>query len=120
MLFEPISIAGIDLKNRIVRSATFEKRADDDGFVTESLIDLYVELSKGGAGLIITGNALVHVTGRSAPQMLCIHNDFYTAKLKRLTEAVHKKWRKGDDSAGPRWEAMFPCAHRHGAAYCAF
>ncbi|MCL0046870.1 NADH:flavin oxidoreductase [Thermodesulfovibrionales bacterium] len=90
MLFEPISIAGIDLKNRIVRSATFEKRADDDGFVTESLIDLYVELSKGGAGLIITGNALVHVTGRSAPQMLCIHNDFYTAKLKRLAEAVHK------------------------------
>ncbi|TAN41285.1 MAG: NADH:flavin oxidoreductase [Nitrospirae bacterium] len=91
MLFEPFTFAGMELRNRIVRSATYEKRADVDGFVTEELITLYRNLAKGGAGLIITGNALVHVSGRSVPQAICIHNDFYIDKLKKLTEAVHKK-----------------------------
>lgn len=90
MLFEPFSFAKIELKNRMVRSATYEKRADVDGFVTDSLIEFYKELTKGGVGMIITGNALVHISGRSVPQMICIHNDFYIEKLKRLTRAVHK------------------------------
>ncbi len=90
MLFEPFSFAKIELKNRIVRSATYEKRADVDGFVTNPLIELYEELARGGAGLIITGNVLVHVTGRSVPQMTCIHNDFYIDGLRLLTDAVHR------------------------------
>ncbi len=90
-LFSNFEIKTIKMKNRIVRSATFEKMADDDGFVTDKLIDLYVNLAKGGVGLIITGNALVHTSGRSAPKMICIHNDFYIEGLKRLTDAVHKE-----------------------------
>jgi 2,4-dienoyl-CoA reductase-like NADH-dependent reductase (Old Yellow Enzyme family) len=88
-LFEPFSFAGLDLRNRMVRSATYEKRADVDGFVTDSLIDLYKELAHGGIGLIITGNALVHPSGRSVPQAICIHNDHYIDRLKELTDAVH-------------------------------
>ncbi|WP_038064900.1 NADH:flavin oxidoreductase [Thermodesulfovibrio thiophilus] len=89
-LFTPFEIKTIKMQNRIVRSATFEKMADEDGFVTEELINFYVTLARGGAGLIITGNALVHVSGRSAPKMICIHNDFYVEGLKKLTNAVHK------------------------------
>lgn len=89
-LFTPFQIKTIKMPNRIVRSATYEKMADEDGFVTEQLINLYIKLVKGGAGLIITGNALVHVSGRSAPNMLCIHNDYYIDGLKKLTKAVHK------------------------------
>ncbi|MBF0558053.1 MAG: NADH:flavin oxidoreductase [Nitrospirae bacterium] len=89
MLFEPFAIGSLTLKNRIVRSATYEKRADDDGFVTDSLIEFYEDLAKGGAGLIISGNALVHTSGRSVQQQLSIHNDFYIDKLRRLTDAVH-------------------------------
>lgn len=89
MLFDQFNLAGIELKNPIVRSATYEKRADVDGFVTDALVEFYKELTKGGIGLIITGNALVHVSGRSVPQMLCIHNDHYIDRLKRLTDAIH-------------------------------
>ncbi len=89
MLFNSYNLAGIELKNRIVRSATYEKRADIDGFVTDSIIEFYNDLVRGGAGLIITGNALVHVSGRSVPNMLCIHNDYYVGKLKQLTDSVH-------------------------------
>jgi 2,4-dienoyl-CoA reductase-like NADH-dependent reductase (Old Yellow Enzyme family) len=88
-LFEPISFAGLDLKNRMVRSATYEKRADVDGVVTDALINMYAELATGGSGLIITGNTLVHTSGLSVPQMLCIHNDHYIGPLKKLTDTVH-------------------------------
>jgi 2,4-dienoyl-CoA reductase-like NADH-dependent reductase (Old Yellow Enzyme family) len=89
-LFDPFSFAGVNLKNRMVRSATYEKRADVDGFVTDSLIDLYKDLTQGGVGLIITGNALVHPSGRSVPQAICIHNDHYIDRLRDLTDAVHR------------------------------
>lgn len=90
MLFESFSFSGLDLKNRIVRSATYEKRADEDGFVTASLIGLYEGLAQGGTGLIITGNALVHPSGRSVGGMLCIHADHYVKGLRQLTDAVHE------------------------------
>ncbi|MFO0752190.1 MAG: NADH:flavin oxidoreductase [Thermodesulfovibrionales bacterium] len=89
MLFDPFPFAGTTLKNRLVRSATYEKRADEDGFATDSLIGLYEELARGGTGMLITGNALVHTSGRSVQEMLCIHNDHYVDRLKRLTDAVH-------------------------------
>ena len=90
MLFEPFSFSGLSLRNRLVRSATYEKRADEDGFVTESLIELYEDLTRGGIGLMITGNALVHPSGRTIPQMTCIHSDIYIQGLRKLTTAVHE------------------------------
>jgi 2,4-dienoyl-CoA reductase-like NADH-dependent reductase (Old Yellow Enzyme family) len=89
-LFEPFSLCGLTLKNRIVRSATYEKLADPDGFVTGELIDRYASLADGGAGLLITGNTIVHPSGRSVPQAMAIHNDDYIAGLKRLADAVHE------------------------------
>ncbi len=91
MLFDRFSLRGITVDNRMVRSATYEKRADVDGFVTDALIEFYKELTLGGIGLLITGNILVHISGRSAPQMLCLHNDFYVEKLRRLADAIHKR-----------------------------
>ncbi len=89
MLFEPFSFSGLKLKNRLVRSATYEKRADEDGFVTDSVIELYEDLARGGIGLMITGNALVHPSGRTITQMLCVHSDIYIQGLRKLTTAVH-------------------------------
>lgn len=90
MLFEPVSFCGLQLKNRIVRAATYEKRADEDGFVTDSLIELYAELALGGSGLIITGNALVHPSGRAQPQMISVHSDACIEGLRRLAGSVHE------------------------------
>ncbi len=89
MLFTPFDLSGINLKNRVVRSATYEKRADEKEFVTDSLIEFYKELARGGTGLIITGNALVHPSGRSVPQMTGIYKDEFVKGFRRLTDAVH-------------------------------
>lgn len=40
MAFKPGEIGGIKLKNRLVRSATFENMATEDGKVTEIQVEL--------------------------------------------------------------------------------
>lgn len=90
MLFSPIKIGTLNISNRFVRAATYEKQADIDGFVTDALVQTYTKLAKGAAGLIITGIALVNVSGALHPNMLAIHSDRYIAGLKRLTASVHE------------------------------
>lgn len=90
-VFDKISFAGLRLRNRIVRSATYEKRADEDGRVTDELVDLYTALADGGSGLIITGSAMVHTSGRTLRRMLCCHSNVYADGLKRLAGAVHDR-----------------------------
>ncbi|MDB4304106.1 NADH:flavin oxidoreductase, partial [Desulfosarcina sp.] len=47
-----MEINGMQLKNRLVRSATYENMAAEDGKVTDKLIKFYSKLAKGGVGLI--------------------------------------------------------------------
>jgi len=89
MLFDEYRLGPLRLRNRMVRAATFEKRADEDGHVTDSLVELYTGLARGGSGLIITGSALVHPSGRYLRKMLSAHSDIYIEGLSRIPEAVH-------------------------------
>ena len=43
------------LRNRFMRSATWEKLADEDGYPTKQLFDQMIQYSKGECGLIIPG-----------------------------------------------------------------
>ncbi len=52
MAFEPIN--GMIIKNRFVRSATWEGMAKDDGTCTKRLIDLMGKLAKGGVGYLLS------------------------------------------------------------------
>ena len=92
-LFEPVDVVPevLRINNGIVRSATYERRADEDGFVTADLVSLYEALATGGSGLIVTGCALVHPSGRLLPRMLSVHSDRYIDGLARLAERVHAK-----------------------------
>jgi len=47
----------LEIKNRLVRSATHENAATSGGEISEFLVELYRTLAKGGVGLIITGIA---------------------------------------------------------------
>ena len=90
-IFEEVSLSGINLKNRIIRSATHEGMATDIGYPTESLEKLYIRLAKGGVGAIITGYAPVQVDGKSSHyQMNMIDNDESIIEYKKLTDTIHK------------------------------
>jgi len=94
MLFDPGQIAGLELKNRLVRSATAERMSDADGRPEQAMIDLYVELARGGVGLIITGHAFVHESGRTNPTMTGVHRDDLIPALQALTNVVHREGAK--------------------------
>ncbi len=89
LLFSSKSIGNVNIKNRIVRSATYEKRASKMGYVTENLINLYTELARGGTGLIITGSIAVDPSGTGSPFQPYLFDDSFIEGQKKLVQAVH-------------------------------
>ena len=53
-IFSPGQIGTLQVKNRLIRSATFESAAAN-GEVTDTYVGLLRDLAAGGAGMIITG-----------------------------------------------------------------
>ncbi|MEK7354221.1 MAG: NADH:flavin oxidoreductase [Chloroflexota bacterium] len=93
-LFEPIKIGSLELKNRLVRSATWDGAADSEGMVTDAAVALFRELGRGGIGLIITGHNFVSRLGQGSPGQYGIHRDEMIPGLCRLTDAVHREGSK--------------------------
>ncbi len=89
ILFSPFAIKGLELRNRIVRSATVENRASEKGYGTRELRDFFVELSAGGTGLIVTSGAYVQESGRSLKHLLGIYHDDLIPSYREITDAVH-------------------------------
>ncbi|MCX5813268.1 MAG: NADH:flavin oxidoreductase [Proteobacteria bacterium] len=89
-LFESTFIKNMMLTNRIIRSATWEGLAGENGSVTQRLIDMYVQLSQGGIGLIITGHAYVNPEGQATPWQLGAYSDKLIPGLTEMTKTVHE------------------------------
>jgi 2,4-dienoyl-CoA reductase-like NADH-dependent reductase (Old Yellow Enzyme family) len=88
ILFEPTNIMTMSLRNRFVRSATYDGCAEE-GHVTENQTHLYSMLAKGGVGLIITGITYVHSSGQISRFQNSIAGEEFIPGLKKLTHAVH-------------------------------
>ncbi|WP_077611397.1 NADH:flavin oxidoreductase [Clostridium sp. Marseille-P2415] len=89
-LFDQIKLSGMKMKNRFVRSATYDGRSDSLGHVTENLIHLYENLAKGGVGTIITGLTNVTDIEKIVPGQMAIYNDSFIEEYRKFTDTVHK------------------------------
>lgn len=91
MIFDSTIVSGIQVKNRIFRSATHDGLADKNGAPTQKLISKYAYMAKNNVGCIITGYAGVSENGMSPyPAMLKMHKDELIDSYKALTDAVHE------------------------------
>ena len=90
ILFSPSRIGTVALKNRLVRSATYENAATGEGKVTDRLLSLYGKLAEGGAGLIVTGITGVHPKAHSPHFMMCVHDDSFIPGLTELARKIHE------------------------------
>jgi len=90
MYSKPKKIGPIEIKNRFVRSATYEGMATEEGYVTDQHVELYKTLAKGGVGLIITGYSYVQESGKAFDKQMGVNNDDYIPGLSRIAETVHK------------------------------
>ncbi|MFC1942729.1 FAD-dependent oxidoreductase [Chloroflexota bacterium] len=94
-LFQPGRIGSMEIKNRLIMPAMGTGLPDDEGNVTDRLIDYFVARACGGVGLIITGVNLVRKFQEpyiinSIPPFQAIYNDKFIPGLKRLSDAVHE------------------------------
>ncbi len=89
-LFEPARIGTLTLRNRFVRSATWEAMATPAGEVTPKLVDTIAALARGGVGLIISSHAYVSPEGQAGPGQIGVHTDAMVPGLKRMAAAAHE------------------------------
>lgn len=89
-LFDTTYINKLKLKNRFIRSATWENMASQDGHITPELLQLYKNLASGGVALIITGCTDIFEDEKPRRNMLSIYDDSFIKEYKKLTDMVHE------------------------------
>ena len=87
--FSPLKIGKLEIKNRFMRSATWDGTADEQGRVTDASVQVFRDLARGGVGLIVTGHAFVSRHGQAGKGQLGIYSDDMIPGLRRLSETVH-------------------------------
>ncbi|QZP09294.1 FAD-dependent oxidoreductase [Caenibius sp. WL] len=89
-LTSPKRIGTLELPNRIMVTAMGVSLANEDGTVSDRLIDYHVAHAKGGAGMIIMGvTGVAWPVGQVQPNQTAISDDRFLPGLTRLAEAVH-------------------------------
>lgn len=89
-MFAPGKLGRLDIKNRIVRSATYEGLAYPEGRVTPRQVDYLVRLAKGEVGLLVLGITAVDAGGKGMSGMTGIYSEDHYEGHARLVEAVHE------------------------------
>lgn len=86
-LFSPAWLAGLKLKNRVIRAGCFEGMSQG-GHVTDALIEHHRRLAAGGVGMTTVAYCSVSQDGRVFDHELWMRRQILP-ELKRLTDAVH-------------------------------
>ena len=86
-VFGPARLGPLTLKNRIIKSATFEG-ASPKGVVTDELIAFHERVARGGAAMTTVAYLAVSPEGRTDRHCVLLSEDSADG-LARLTEAVH-------------------------------
>lgn len=92
-LYTPMPLrSGQVLRNRIAKAAMEENMADDGQLPGKELLALYRQWAAGGAGLLITGNVMVHAEALTGPAGVVLDE---AAPLQPFTE-----WAEAGRSGG--------------------
>ena len=94
ILFERTRIKNMELRNRFVRSATYDGCADRTGRVSEKQMKIFAALANGRVGLIITGITYIDHSGQRFPLQNSIANDDCIPDFNKLNTAVHNRGAK--------------------------
>lgn len=81
-IFDPITIGNLPVKNRIVRSATFEMGGAENGKITPLLKEFYEKLAQGDIGVLITGMMGVGPNACLNSHMVKVYDDSFVNRVK--------------------------------------
>ena len=88
-MFDPVKIGPMMLKNRFVRSATWEMMAEENGHLTAPLAAVYEQLAAHSVGLILTSSVYLTADGGSFPKQLGLYDESFLAEYRTLMDSVH-------------------------------
>lgn len=87
-LAQPLTLkCGVEIKNRIGKSAMSEALGTTDNRPTELLPKLYEKWAQGGTGLVITGNVMIDRSALGEPNNVAIEDDRDFVLLKQWAQA---------------------------------
>ena len=90
MLFSPIKIGGVEIKNRLSTAPMDTSYANEEtGEVTERYAKYYAERAKGGFGLVVTEYTAVEESGKGSPGEAGIWDDSLIPSHKMMTDMIH-------------------------------
>lgn len=91
-VFDPLEIRGSVINNRIVFPPWGLRYANNEGYLTDKLIKFYMDMAKGGCGLIYTGAAAVSLdaVARGYETYMRLDNDNYIPELKKLFDQIKR------------------------------
>lgn len=91
MLFSPMKIGNVEIKNRIVMAPMCMGFGQYNGCATETMMNYYEERAKGGVGLIFTEITRINdITGASSFGQLGMSHDYQIPALREMADRIHK------------------------------
>jgi 2,4-dienoyl-CoA reductase-like NADH-dependent reductase (Old Yellow Enzyme family) len=86
-VFEPARLGPAELRNRVIKAATFEGMTPH-GLVTDELIEFHRRFARGGVGMTTVAYCAVSPEGRTDRHQIWMRPDAVPG-LGRLAETVH-------------------------------
>jgi 2,4-dienoyl-CoA reductase-like NADH-dependent reductase (Old Yellow Enzyme family) len=87
-LFSPVKLAGLELRNRIIKTGAYEGMSPD-GVPSDLLVEHHRELAENGVGLTTLAYCAVSPNGRTFEEQMYLHEGILP-DLERVTSAVHE------------------------------
>jgi len=94
-LLKPLEKGNLHLKNRLIMPPMATSKSNEDGRVSQDILNYYSEKSQGGyISLIIIEHSFITQNGKASDRQLSIADDKFVDDLKRLAEIIHKNGSK--------------------------
>ena len=101
-LFEPLTLRGVTLRNRIMMSPMSQRAAGEDGCANDWHLVHYGSRAVGGCGLVMVEDTAVAPLGRTSTEALGLYKRPQTEALRRIADFLSR-------SGGGRGFATGPC-----------
>lgn len=88
VLFTPLKVGGLELKNRLVALPVYTGYAHPGGRVSGLMLDHYARLARSGAAMVVVANAAVSENGILSDHNLRIDKDEFVPGLTKLACAI--------------------------------
>jgi 2,4-dienoyl-CoA reductase-like NADH-dependent reductase (Old Yellow Enzyme family) len=94
LTFKPIIVGNTLIKNRIVSSALSINLANNDGSISENIIDFFNLISNNNIGLVVVGGASISECGKVTKNEIHINGEKSIKGLEKLSQTIKKNGSK--------------------------